>query len=29
LKEVELGAKVGGTCGKHGMSGPSYYKWNT
>ncbi len=27
LKEVELGAKVSGTCRKHGVSEPMYYKW--
>jgi putative transposase len=25
-KEVEMGAKVGATCRKHGVSEPSYYK---
>ncbi|WP_440588478.1 transposase [Comamonas thiooxydans] len=27
LKEVELGAKVGDTCRKHGISDATYYKW--
>lgn len=29
LKEVELGAKVGETCRKHGVSEATYYKWKT
>ncbi len=29
LKEVELGAKVGETCRKHGMGEPTYYKWKS
>ena len=29
LKEVELGAKVGETCRKHGVSDPTYYKWKS
>jgi putative transposase len=29
LKEVELGAKVGETCRKHGISEPTYYKRKT
>lgn len=29
LKEVELGAKVGETCRKYGVSEPTYYKWKS
>ena len=29
LKEVELGAKVGDTCRKHGVSDAMYYKWKS
>lgn len=29
LKGVELGAKVGETCRKHGVSEPTYYKWKS
>lgn len=29
LKEVELGAKVGDTCRKHGISDVTYYKWKS
>ena len=29
LKEVELGAKVGETCRKHGVSEATCYKWKT
>jgi len=29
LKEVELGAKVGETCRKQGVSEPTYYKWKS
>lgn len=29
LKEVELGAKVGETCRKYGISEPPYYKWKS
>lgn len=29
LKEVELSAKVGETCRKHGISEPTYNKWKT
>ena len=27
LREVEMGAKVGETCRKHGISEPTYYVW--
>lgn len=27
LKEVELGARVGEACRKHGISDATYYKW--
>lgn len=27
LKEVEAGAKVGETCRKVGLNGPTYYVW--
>jgi putative transposase len=29
LKEVELGAKVGETCRKHGISDATFYKWKS
>ncbi len=29
LKEVELGAKVGETCRKHGVNEPTSYKWKS
>ena len=29
LKKVELGAKASQTCRKHGVSGPTYYKWKS
>lgn len=29
LKEVEMGAKVGDTCRKHGVSDATYYKWKS
>ena len=29
LKEAELGAKVGDTCRKHGISDATYYKWKS
>jgi putative transposase len=29
LKEVELGAKVGETCRKHGTSEPTHDKWKS
>jgi len=29
LKEVELGAKVGETCRKYGISDATYYKWKS
>ena len=29
LKEVELGAKVGETCRKHGISDPTYDRWKS
>ena len=29
LKEVELGAKVGDPCRKHGISDATYYKWKS
>ena len=29
LKEVEMGAKVVETCRKHGVSEPTYYKWES
>jgi len=29
LKEVELGAKVGETCRKHGISDATFYQWKS
>ena len=29
LKEIELGAKAGEICRKHGVSDTTYYKWKT
>ena len=29
LKEIELGAKVGETCRKHGVSDATCYKWKS
>lgn len=29
LTKVELGAKVGDTCHKHGISDATYYKWKS
>jgi len=29
LKEVELGARVGETCRKYGISEATYYKWKS
>jgi putative transposase len=29
LKEADAGAKVQDVCRKHGISGPTYYKWKS